>query len=175
MLRFLMFVTQLSFAQEVVFKRDTLVKDTLVSGVVIESSSDLSAYLKKNRRAACYKPKKNRYSTKKHVMLKADSQKRHTEMNTNKDAWCKRYPKVLGYKIQVFYTKDRAKSIAFQNTFRRKFPYIAPEMVYARPDFKVLVGDYLTRKSAYRDLRKIKDKYPGSFLVQWRVWCRKAK
>lgn len=88
---------------------------------------------------------------------------------------CARNPKVMGYKIQIMYTKDRNAANRAQRDFAQKFPSLVPEMVYTRPDYRVMAGDYFTKRSAAADLSSVKRQYPGAFLVQWRVWCRKAR
>lgn len=88
---------------------------------------------------------------------------------------CAQNPKVMGYKIQIMYTKDRNAANRAQADFAKNFPSLVPEMVYTRPDYRVMAGDYFTKRSAAMDLSEVKRKYPGAFLVQWRVWCRKAK
>jgi len=87
---------------------------------------------------------------------------------------CATQQKIMGYKIQIFYTKDRDAANQMKNDFSRQFPGLTPELIYASPDYRILVGDYFTRQSASSDLRRIQRTYPGAFPVQWRVWCRKA-
>jgi len=87
---------------------------------------------------------------------------------------CATQQKIMGYKIQIFYTKDRDAANTVKNDFIRQFPSLTPELIYAAPDYRILVGDYFTRQSASSDLRKIQRIYPAAFPVQWRVWCRKA-
>ncbi|MDD3772764.1 MAG: SPOR domain-containing protein, partial [Weeksellaceae bacterium] len=59
--------------------------------------------------------------------------------------------------------------------FASQHPDMTPELIYASPDYRILVGDYFTRQSASDDLRKIQRNYPGAFAIQYRIWCRKAK
>lgn len=87
---------------------------------------------------------------------------------------CAKQQKIQGYKIQIFYSKDRNAAEKVRADFSRNFPNLTPELIYASPDYRILVGDYFTRASASSDLRKIKRSYPAAFPVQWRVWCRKA-
>lgn len=87
---------------------------------------------------------------------------------------CATQQKIMGYKIQIFYTKDRNAANQMKDDFSKQFPSLTPELIYASPDYRILVGDYFTRKSASSDLRKIQRTYPAAFPVQWRVWCRKA-
>jgi len=90
------------------------------------------------------------------------------------DEKCAKQQKIMGYKIQIFYTKDRSAAEKVRDDFSKKFPNLTPELIYASPDYRVLVGDYFTRASASDDLRRIKRTYPAAFAVQWRIWCRKA-
>lgn len=87
---------------------------------------------------------------------------------------CATQQKIMGYKIQIFYTKDRSAAEKVKNDFARQFPSLTPELIYASPDYRILVGDYFTRQTAGNDLRKVQRTYPAAFPVQWRVWCRKA-
>lgn len=88
---------------------------------------------------------------------------------------CANNQKVMGYKIQIMYTKNRESASKTRNEFARSYSYLVPELIYTRPDYRVMAGDYFTKRSAAMDLAAVKKKYPGAFLVQWRVWCRKAK
>ena len=88
---------------------------------------------------------------------------------------CARSPKVKGYRIQIRYTKDRNTANSVMSQFNNLYPDLTSEMVYTRPDYRVLVGEYFTKRSAAADMARIKKKYPGAFFVQWAVWCRKAK
>lgn len=88
---------------------------------------------------------------------------------------CAKQNKILGYKIQIFYTKDRDTANRVKNDFASQHPDMTPELIYASPDYRILVGDYFTRQSASDDLRRIQRNYPGAFAIQYRIWCRKAK
>ncbi|MBV7440477.1 SPOR domain-containing protein [Weeksellaceae bacterium TAE3-ERU29] len=88
---------------------------------------------------------------------------------------CAKNPKVRGYRIQIRYTKDRNTANQVIREFNASFPDLPSEMVYTRPDYRVLVGEYFSKRSGAMDMAKIKRKYPGAFFVQWAVWCRKAK
>lgn len=88
---------------------------------------------------------------------------------------CAKQNKILGYKIQIFYTKDRDTANRVKDDFAKQHPDMTPELIYASPDYRILVGDYFTRQSASTDLRRIQRIYPGAFAIQYRIWCRKAK
>lgn len=136
------------------------VKDSLSGGSYnLNVNSAIDSLVQKTVKAKCYKP---------------EVQVESNEDRENFDP-CAQNPKVMGYKIQIMYTKDRNAANRAQADFAKNFPSLVPEMVYTRPDYRVMVGDYFTKRSAGMDLASVKKKYPGAFLVQWRVWCRKAK
>lgn len=101
----------------------------------------------------------------------------HSEVEVDLENFdpCAQNPKVMGYKIQIMYTKDRNLANRAQADFAEKFSSLVPELVYTRPDYRVIAGDYFTKRSAASDLAMVKREYPGAFLIQWRVWCRRAK
>ncbi|MDG4949982.1 SPOR domain-containing protein [Weeksellaceae bacterium KMM 9724] len=136
------------------------VKDSLSGGSYnLNVNSAIDSLVQKTVKAKCYKPV---------VEVKPDEDRENFDP-------CAQNPKVMGYKIQIMYTKDRNAANRAQADFAKNFPSLVPEMVYTRPDYRVMVGDYFTKRSAGMDLASVKKKYPGAFLVQWRVWCRKAK
>lgn len=154
------------------FKPDTIVYYTTdsVSGGNYELSleQDVLKYLSARNKAKCKQNTPRTYTRPTTTVAKPEGPKTTYDI-------CRNQAKVLGYKIQIFYSKSRDEANKVRQNFSRQFRGITPELVFARPDFKVLVGDYFTKKSAGQDLKKIKKKYPSSLLVSWRVYCRKAK
>lgn len=124
----------------------------------IESIAALDSIISSSVMATCSRPQSNINS----------------ETNSDIDI-CARTPKVLGYKIQILYTKDRGVAERTLANFSRSYPNLMGEMQYSRPDYRVLVGDFFTKQSAAADLSRVKKAYPGAMLVQWRVFCRRAK
>lgn len=138
----------------------TSMRDTISGGsYVIKGNPVIDSLVQKTIAKKCYRP---------------PVKKTQNDDKQNFDP-CAQNQKVMGYKIQVMYTKDRNAANRVQSEFGRNYPYLVPEMVYTRPDYRVMAGDYFTKRSAAMDLASVKKKYPGAFLVQWRVWCRKAK
>ena len=139
------------------------VQDTVSGGsYMIQGSPIIDSMIVKSVKAKCDKP-----------TITIDPKLNEEELE-NFDP-CANNQKVMGYKIQIMYTKDRNAANRSQSDFAKSFPSMVPEMVYTRPDYRVMAGDYFTKRSAAMDLASVKKKYPGAFLVQWRVWCRKAK
>ncbi|TDM00135.1 MAG: hypothetical protein C4K58_02520 [Flavobacteriaceae bacterium] len=188
---FLLLVCMVNFmlGQSTEFKEQIIVKDSILGGsLTIESEPGVAAYLNKNEKSSCYVPPKvipktntntNSSTYKPPVVTqqqqKVESSEQHKQMQQT-DAWCQKYPKVMGYKIQIYYTKDKNAAIAYMNAFRKRMPGLPPpELVFHSPDYKIQLGDYLSRQSAAADLKRIKAAYPSAFAVQAKVWCRKAK
>ncbi|MGU9937130.1 SPOR domain-containing protein [Empedobacter brevis] len=88
---------------------------------------------------------------------------------------CAGSPQVNGFKIQIYYSKDRKDADKVRNEFTRSYPDLSAQTVYYSPDYRVLVGDYFTRASASKDIRRLKSKYNSAFSIPFKVLCRKAK
>lgn len=88
---------------------------------------------------------------------------------------CAGTPQINGFKIQIYYSKDRKDADKVRNEFARSFPELSSQTAYFSPDYRVLVGDYFTRASASRDIRRLKSKYNSAFSIPFKVLCRKAK
>ena len=84
-------------------------------------------------------------------------------------------PQVSGFKIQIYYSKDRKDAEKVRNEFSNSYPDLSAQTAYFSPDYRVLVGDYFTRASASRDIRRLKSKYNSAFSIPFKVLCRKAK
>ena len=136
------------------------VKDSLSGGEYnLEVNSSIDSLIAKEVKAKCWK---------------SPNSPTNNPVDENIDI-CARTPKVKGYRIQIRYTKDRNTANQVIREFNNLYPDLPAEMVYTRPDYRVLVGEYFTKRSAATDMAKIKRNYPGAFFVQWAVWCRKAK
>lgn len=141
----------LSYAQ-------TTVQDTPSGGkYTIEVDSAIDSLVNIEAKENCWKPTKKPEITDENVDV------------------CARTPKIKGYRIQIRYTKDRNTANAVMQEFNTLFQDLSSEMVYTRPDYRVMVGEYFSKRSGATDMARIKKKYPGAFFVQWAVWCRKAK
>lgn len=149
------FILGISFAQ-------ISVRDSVSGGsYTIEVSNAIDSLIAKDAKAKCWKTNQK---------TNVESYKEEENVDI-----CARTPKVKGYRIQIRYTKDRSLATNILNEFSRNFPDLSSEMVYTRPDYRVLIGEYFTKRSAATDMARIKKKYPGAFFVQWAVWCRRAK
>ena len=98
-----------------------------------------------------------------------------TRPRNNPSDPCAGKTQMPGYKIQVYYSKNRAQADRVKREFEANFPSFSTEIVYMSPDYRVLVGDYFTKSSANTDIRKIKSKYNSAFAMQYRILCRRAK
>lgn len=88
---------------------------------------------------------------------------------------CATQTQINGFKIQIYYSKNRSDADKVRNEFEKSYPHLSAQVAYFAPDYRVLVGDYLTKGSASPDIRKLKSKYNSSFTIPYKVLCRRAK
>lgn len=93
----------------------------------------------------------------------------HVEMN--RDAKNLSIARVKGYRVQIFTGKDREEAMKAKTLFIRNFPDVDNYLEYEEPNYKVRVGDFLSRFSASDLLTKVnKTKgIEGSFIVKCMV------
>lgn len=149
-----------AFAQETI---DTLTINNN-GKIIIELDPEINNYITSKEATTCPVATTNRNST-----------TPNTKPRTNNTDPCAGQTQMQGFKIQVYYSKDRAQANKVKDEFNRNFPSISAETAYMAPDYRVLVGDYFTKSSANADIRKIKNKYNSAFAIQYRILCRRAK
>lgn len=88
---------------------------------------------------------------------------------------CANQNQINGFKIQIYYSKNRSDADKIKNEFERAYPGMSAQVAYFAPDYRVLVGDYFSKNSANPDIRRLKSKYNSSFAIPYKVLCRKAK
>ena len=76
------------------------------------------------------------------------------------------FSEAAGYRIQVLASTNRDRAYETENKFRYKYGQYRTYLTYKSPYFKLRVGDFTDKLEAYRFLQKIKNKYPGSFMVE---------
>ncbi|TGN23056.1 SPOR domain-containing protein [Empedobacter tilapiae] len=128
----------------------------------IEIDSRINTILKTKEDATCT------YAT----PVKKNTEKKATVQSSDP---CAGNPQINGFKIQIYYSKDRKDADKVRNEFMRSYPDLSAQTVYYSPDYRVLVGDYFTRASASKDIRRLKSKYNSAFSIPFKVLCRKAK
>jgi hypothetical protein len=71
-----------------------------------------------------------------------------------------------GYRVNIYSGSSRAAAINAKRNFMRKYRGTPSYMSYITPYFKIRVGNYASKKSAYRMLRKVQAAgFPKSFVV----------
>jgi thioredoxin-related protein len=88
---------------------------------------------------------------------------------------CAGTPQVNGFKVQIYYSKNRADADKVRNEFSSSYPDMSAQVTYYAPDYRVLVGDYFSKSSASGDIRRLKRTYNSAFTIPFKVLCRKAK
>lgn len=84
-----------------------------------------------------------------------------------KRAYNKKNPTGTGFKIQL-YNGDETTAYRIQKEFEVEFE-IDAELKYETPEWKVRVGNYLTRLEADRALLDIKKKYAGAIVLETEI------
>lgn len=92
-----------------------------------------------------------------------------------KEEFCARNTKMQGYRIQIYFSKDRKNWEPTEKAFKANHPSTDVLLKYSPPHYRILVGQYLTRNSAQVDLIKFKRDYPDAMIANWDIWCKNAK
>ncbi len=74
-----------------------------------------------------------------------------------------------GYRVRIFFDNRqsaRNESEATLKKFKGLFPDIMAYRIYANPYFKVTVGDFRTKSEAMAMLARIREEFPGAFVVK---------
>lgn len=85
------------------------------------------------------------------------------EVLAKKRAYKKENPIGKGYKIQL-YNGNETQAYRIKNEYQVEFKEKA-ELVYESPEWKVRVGNYLTRLEADRALIEIKKEFSGAIVL----------
>ena len=72
---------------------------------------------------------------------------------------------VYGYRIQIKNTTTQSEANRLRAVFSKNFPELKSYLNYDAPYYKIRIGDYLSKMTAQKELRKVKKKYTGAYLV----------
>lgn len=97
------------------------------------------------------------------------------KIKKSEEEFCARNTKMPGYRIQIYFSKDRKNWQPTENSFRANHPNVDVMLKYSPPHYRILVGQYLTKNSAKLDLIKYKRDYPNAVIANWDIWCKQAK
>ena len=73
---------------------------------------------------------------------------------------------ISGYRIQIYSGPQRNKANEIKALFYDKHPNHGSYVIYQQPNFKVRVGDFLTRLEAYKFLKEIEPEYETVYMVR---------
>ena len=79
------------------------------------------------------------------------------------------FRELSGFRVRIYFSNDqnaRGASVAAANLFTSKYPQYSVYRIYDNPNFKVTVGDFLTKSEALRLLSQIKQDFPAAFVVK---------
>jgi hypothetical protein len=70
-----------------------------------------------------------------------------------------------GYRVVIYSGSNRAEALNAKRDFMRSYGGTRSYMSYNAPYFKIRVGDFESKTTAYKFLRKIQGKFPKSFVA----------
>lgn len=79
--------------------------------------------------------------------------------------YTKREQMMNGYRVQVFLNADRKQAESIRAQFLQKHPETPAYLSYQAPNFKVRVGDLLTRLEGEKLRAELKAEFPGCYIV----------
>ena len=79
--------------------------------------------------------------------------------------YTKREHVLKGYRVQVFLNADRKQAESIRAQFLQKHPETPAYLSYQAPNFKVRVGDLLTRLEGEKLRAELKAEFPGCYIV----------
>jgi len=88
---------------------------------------------------------------------------------------CQKQNTIRGFMIKVGDAKTEQEINTMTDALRSQFPDLRIEKNYMRPDWRLLAGDFMTQQSAQADLKKVRKVFPTAVLVNWRIYCNRAK
>ncbi len=80
-----------------------------------------------------------------------------------------------GYRVQIYYGNDRAKAIQRKVDFMRRFPNVQVYMTYIQPQYRVKVGDFVTREEAVELYRQAISLYGACMIVPDKITVNKLR
>lgn len=82
---------------------------------------------------------------------------------------------VPGYRVQVFFTDKKAVALDIKASFKEKFRDYDAKVDYSEPYYKVLAGAFRTKLQAEKLLNKVRQAFPGSFVVNSNIPIEKLR
>ena len=79
--------------------------------------------------------------------------------------YTKREHVLKGYRVQIFLNADRRQAETMRAQFLLKHPDVPAYLSYQAPNFKVRVGDLLTRLEGEKLRADLKAEFPGCYIV----------
>ena len=74
--------------------------------------------------------------------------------------------KIKGYRVQIFFGAEKNKAKDQKSKFLSKYSDVKAYEIFETPYFKIRAGNFRTKLEAYQFLQKIKDDFPGAFIVE---------
>jgi len=79
--------------------------------------------------------------------------------------YAKRDHVLKGFRVQIFLNADRRQAETVRAQFLQKHPEVPAYLSYQAPNFKVRVGDLLSRLEGEKLRAELKAEFPGCYIV----------
>ena len=168
----LLFIICASFmqAQEVIVKVDSATGGRLV----IDTEGDIIKMIDEN--GICKKISSSTGSTSTNQPSSGGTKpKTNRPPASGPTSVCGKRNDIPGFMIKVGEAKSEQEMATLMSKFRAEFPELRVEKHYLRPDWRLLAGDYFKRESGQSDLKRIRKSFPTAVLINWRIYCNRAK
>ena len=96
--------------------------------------------------------------------VRIESSAKIDEMLAQKKQYNKNLKTYKGFRIQLFYGSEKG-SYDIKDEFKVLFPEVPTKIVFSSPEWKVQVGNYITRLEADRSLVDIKKEFPSAIIL----------
>jgi len=77
-------------------------------------------------------------------------------------------PGLPGFRVQI-YNGSRQDALRYRSRSLQAFPEFKPHTVYESPEYRIQLGNFKTRLEAERFLKRVKKRFPGSFIIRTRI------
>ena len=70
-----------------------------------------------------------------------------------------------GYRLQVYFGQDREMAENIKKELLELYPHLKVYLVYDQPNFKLRVGNFISKLEGQEVFAQLREKYPSCFLV----------
>lgn len=81
----------------------------------------------------------------------------------------------MGFRVQIYMGTDRKRAYDEQARFQKIYPEVATYISYKQPNYRVKVGDYITREAAQKLSDELKPNFSTLFIFREQITPQKQE